>query len=555
MATAPMNPAYLLDPSLYGDQQAIDQQRQIAQLLMTQGITPMGGTESVGGVAIRRSPMEGAAKLAQLLSGQSIQRDANTASQSLMSRQGALMANLLGGVGTPTPQGASMGTALGGEVSPGGVPQGGGVGGAPPQSMIPRLPGDNTGMLSLMALQDPEKYAGLIATANAPTDLHKQLLAQGIVPGDPRYAQAFADAQSKSNYIPSEEVKAGNTAIDPRTKKPIAFGVKVPEGGQPTFGPDNRMTSVSMVPGVTDAMTAGKAAETANDIIDVPTENNKIRKMTRAQFLSWIGAGPGKYDFSGVKPGTEDAFRAAIKNSGDLDALVAFDKRGQPPGVITGQSTSEREGDIIGTKDVIGRNQSILADANAAPLDIESLNKMLKLTDSAQFGPGASNVAKWKAMAAQFPGMNLIVNPNTLEEQQANVTEMKKYMSNMAGRMSGSSGTGTDARLQNAIDSLPNDAAPNEAIKRVAPMLIAQRTARLDEARLRSSLGNDAAAIQAFETKWRDAYNPLAYEATLATRGMTAQQAAAFVAKTYTPAQAAEIAKARAALRGLGVQF
>lgn len=220
-----------------------------------------------------------------------------------------------------------------------------------------------------------------------------------------------------------------------------------------------------------------------------------------------------------------------------------------------GQPTAERTGAEAGARDVISRNQMVLADANTAPLDIESLHRMIDLSNGANFGPGASQAAKWKAMAAQIPGIGLIANPQSLQDQQTNVTLMKKFMSGMAGRMSGSSGTGTDARLQNAIDSLPNDAAPDAAIRIVAPMLIAQRTARIDEANLRSQLGNDPAAIQAFESRWRNAYSPLAYEATLATRNMTPQQAAAFVQRTYTPSQAAEIAKSRAALRALGVPF
>ena len=60
---------------------------------------------------------------------------------------------------------------------------------------------------------------------------------------------------------------------------------------------------------------------------------------------------------------------------------------------------------------------------------------------------------------------------------------------------------------------------------------------------------------EVFETKWRGTYNPLAYEASLAMKGMNPQQAKDYLARTYTPAQAHEIARSRATLRELGVQF
>lgn len=551
MAAPAMNPAYLVDPSLYGDQQAIDQQRQLAQLLMTQGLTSPQGTEAIGGVAIRRSPMEGLARMAQLLSGQSMQRDANTASQDLIGRQGATMARLLGGVGPAQAPDAGMGGGQQG--MPAAAPGGGG--------MVPRIPGDNTGMLSLMALQDPNEYAKMIASANAPTDLDKQLTAQGIQPGDPRWAAAHAAAQAKGNHIPLEEVKQGNTALDPLTRKPVAFGVKVADAAQPNWDGSGRMTSISTVPGGPEAIASAKAAEGAgesqNAMMSVDMPDGTKQNMTRAQAVAYANGKQKPADFSSWK-GDPQVLRQKLIDSGDYQGLGSLDSQvasGKLPGFGSGQSTAAAEEAKTGAADVVKRNQAILADANAAPQDIKTLQEMAALSKTSNFGPGASNVAKWKAFAAQVPGIGLIADPQTLEQQQTNVSVMKKYMSNMAGRMSGSSGTGTDARLQNAIDSLPNDTAPDAAIQQVVPMLLAQRTARIDEARLRSKLGNDSAAIQKFETEWRGAYDPLAYEATLATRGMTPADAAKYVGAHFTPAQAAEIAKSRAQLRALGVQF
>ena len=190
-----INPAYLLDPSLYGDQQAIDQQRQLAQLLMTQGLTSPGGTESVGGVAIRRSPLEGAGRLAQLLSGQSIQGQANMASQALMQRQQSSLQGLFAQQQESAgPSNSQLALALGGGPTNANAQAMDSLQPQQPQvqnrpSILPRIPGDNNGMLSSIAIGDPSKYAEMIATANAPTDATKQALQGGF---DPQYANKMA---------------------------------------------------------------------------------------------------------------------------------------------------------------------------------------------------------------------------------------------------------------------------------------------------------------------------------------------------------------------------
>ena len=47
------------------EQQAIARRQKLSEMLLQQGLTPIGPTETVGGWAIRRSPLEGIAKLAQ----------------------------------------------------------------------------------------------------------------------------------------------------------------------------------------------------------------------------------------------------------------------------------------------------------------------------------------------------------------------------------------------------------------------------------------------------------------------------------------------------------
>jgi len=582
MATAApgIDPAQVLDPSLYGEQQIIQQRQALATLLKQKGLDDLPGIQMAGRVAVGNSPVEGLARMAQILSGQNMQDQVNSQQQDYGRRQAMALQQLFGmnqqpqqgpsaasaamGMGAtqgsvgPTLANAQLMNALNPPQQPQQSPQQSpmGVGSAPPMSNLMSYTGDPAAHMKAVI----DQYAQTPEMKNAAA-------AYGV--GTPGYMAALREQVQKAGYIAPAEAKAGNLTLD-RNNRPIVYNPQVEKGVVPQFSTDqNGFTTASSatgIPGyngaaqnVAAAESAGKAGGKAPyEVVEgfdprtrAPTKNYAGNVLTPPNAASGAAAQRNSvYTPDSVRIMESEA--AAEKDPGARARLYA---EAAKTSQATGMQAGPALGAAAGANSISDRNQAILADANAAPQDIESLNKMLKLTETAQFGPGASSVAKWKAMAAQFPGMNLVIDPATLQEQQANVTEMKKYMSNMAGRMSGSSGTGTDARLQNAIDSLPNDAAPNEAIRRVAPMLIAQRTARLDEARLRSPLGTDSNAIQNFETQWRDAYNPLAYEATLATRGMPQQQAAAYVAKNYTPAQAGDIAQSRASLRQLGVKF
>lgn len=74
-ATAPSNSAKSLYPDLDAQQAQINRQQQMADILRQQSLTPMGPTDVIGGWAVKRSPMEGLAKMAQALAAGSAQPD------------------------------------------------------------------------------------------------------------------------------------------------------------------------------------------------------------------------------------------------------------------------------------------------------------------------------------------------------------------------------------------------------------------------------------------------------------------------------------------------
>jgi len=91
----------------YSAEQAdIERRRAYAQALQQQGQTPLGPTEQVGGWAIRRSPLEGLAKMLQSYSGRKGQEQATEEQKALGHRYQSDLANTLmqaqaAGTGTP----------------------------------------------------------------------------------------------------------------------------------------------------------------------------------------------------------------------------------------------------------------------------------------------------------------------------------------------------------------------------------------------------------------------------------------------------------------------
>lgn len=92
MALMPSRPAqgyqpFVFTPDAQAEADKIARRRQMAQALLEQGMTPLGGTEMVSGMAVRRSPLEGIAKLAQAYVGKSEQDKSDEAMKKLATDQ------------------------------------------------------------------------------------------------------------------------------------------------------------------------------------------------------------------------------------------------------------------------------------------------------------------------------------------------------------------------------------------------------------------------------------------------------------------------------------
>lgn len=102
----------LYDPQIAADEQELMRRQRIADLLRMQSMAPMGGTEMAGRVAIRKSPLEGVAKVFQAYMANKSDQDLLAKRGELTEKQARAMAasvdNLFGTSGqpanVPTPQ-------------------------------------------------------------------------------------------------------------------------------------------------------------------------------------------------------------------------------------------------------------------------------------------------------------------------------------------------------------------------------------------------------------------------------------------------------------------
>lgn len=501
MATAGMNPAYLVDPSLYGDQQAIEQQRQLAQLLMTQGLTPQGNSEVIGGVAIRRSPMEGAAKLAQLLSGQGIQRDSNLASQDLMQRQAAAMGSMFG-MGQQQPQGApqgagpALGAALGGQAAP-----------ATPAGAL-GLPGMSP-MQSLMSYSmNPDKYMESYLKGFTPNDTTIQARQGGVDPqianrlalikastdpkilgmqqagmGPMQIYQALYGEAAKNAEI---DRKAGNQFENPLTG---ASGMvpKIPENANPVGSPlpNGSLPGVAPIGGGAGVISSNAAAQ------ERAKEENKFVTgvpgpggVPTSGFVSDVVGAPA----SGAAPtfniGDPAVARQQIVASGDKNLLAQFDRQYPQSKVIQGQTPAEAKGQLLSQESLDKRYTDLQAQNSVAQTTTSYLQSIKGLADKAATGQFSDKLQFVNSLVAQVPG----VNERALDQASAN-NLLDKYSNQIVARL-GQGGLGTDAARAILQSAYPNAHMTPAAIKEAADNLMGASSMIQAKSRLLSPAGN-----------------------------------------------------------------
>lgn len=303
------------------------------------------------------------------------------------------------------------------------------------------------------------------------TDLEKQLLSNGVMPGTPAWDKAHQDKLAHDNYLAPVQVEQGKVVLDPRTNKPFMQTPKMGDGMTANYT-DPLNPTAAAVPGyaqgragIVGAETRAKADNEIRDVqgaggVTLPLRAGKAADVAESQ----AGLGPAIYTGGPLDQATLDKYRRAA-DAGNADArqfITAYTASKQP----LGQSQSDKLMTEQG-KDVYSRVMS--ENTNNAQYR-STLNEIYTLAQHGQFGPGAAGMARVKALA-----QNIGVDMSGAQTDQ---DVMKKLSYFLAMSQLGQGGTGTNQQLDGILNQVPNGAMTNDAIKKVIPQLVSQIDAR-----------------------------------------------------------------------------
>ena len=292
--TTAMAPAAMagLAPDLAADQTQLLRQQQLADLLRRQGMEPMGPTEMVSGWAVKKSPLEGVAKIAQALGGQYLASQADerqlALSQALRQRQLDSFDSIIGygGGGNQAAQAVQQWGDANGDSGPPNP--------ALVQQVQQTMPQQSPAVTNLINSTREAYKAGNTELANKLalnllelTGNQKDWAAQGQ---DPRQVgrEQQAERLGKAMY----KMDPGTTTINMLTGA-REFQPRVGEGITLNNG------VAGAVPGYADANAeiAGRqagavsGAQAQNKLITVPTEGG-AKMMTEGQAIEQAGGAP-----------------------------------------------------------------------------------------------------------------------------------------------------------------------------------------------------------------------------------------------------------------------
>lgn len=567
------NPAYLVDPGLYSSQQAISQQQELAAMLMKEGLTPTGGIQMAGRVAIGTHPMEGIAKIAQLLSGQSMLRQSNQAGQDLQQRQMQAMLQLHGGgqpqgdpsQGDPSqqPQGQLQGQALGQALTQG---QGGsqGQGGGSTPAGVFSLPGMTPMQSMISQASNPDKYMESFIKGYTPNETTIQARQGGFDPAQAN-RMAFAKANTAGGVLEQQQAgmtpdqiqlaalskaikdadmdrKAGNQYKNGMTGESGVVG-KLPEGSNVTGPPGpNGQVSVAAMPGGPGVMSSNSAATTAGTNTQTPDigyVNGQPVNTTKAARVRDANGPSGRVDLAAIdydiSKEKDPAIRAQLMASRNQYAVKQGDKPITPeqaPGVVTGANDAQKQ---MGE-----RFQSLRDTVSAAQTTNSYLDNIKQLSAVAATGKFSDKLDYANALLAPL-------NVKANDAKTANDL-LNKYSNQIVSRLS-TGGLGTDAARTILGSAYPNAHMTKDAIGEAVDNIKAVNDMQVSKLQALSPHGNsrDAAAYQKAEQAFDTTADPRIFQIAK----MPPAQAAQFIGK-MPPAVQAELRQRAQALKQMG---
>lgn len=482
------------DPAGMIQNMQLQRRMAIANALMQQGLTPMEGTQMAGQVAVKQSPLQGIAKIAQALGGveagnSAIQQMGQLQAQRIAAwnaanggqQQSPQVTNNAPNGGTPAGQ-----TAM---ASPDASPVVQSIQQQPqpnaPQPAQQFNPASMTGMsnmqLQYLKFTDPKAYADLMSKINLgmTTESTKTALAGGTDAGAANRA-----AQYKANVY------------QPEPGKPITVGGAY-QGAYPTLpaggsfgapGPNGMPQGVVPTPGYNDVNSGTVGSQTH------ATQANTIGNVTDAEGRSvpaWMGAA--------ANVGTAQLLGKPVgppATTGTVQAPAA-----RP---TIGQSSADQATQPQAAKTLLEAQTNLPGMLNTR----NQLESALNIIQSGQFSSGPASQQKVNLLGVlQNAGINV---------DQGDVTgtqTLSKLLGNAVNSSAGASGAmGSDSRLDSFKHGNPNvDLQNPAALERAVRLVLSQTDAAIAGTQYMSGVAKTSGAANAV-TQWNGAMQPKVFE-------------------------------------------
>jgi len=317
--------------------------------------------------------------------------------------------------------------------------------------------------LGLLPNGTADNYAKARYGAASPTDQMKNDIASGVTP-EQRNAIAtsvqMSPNQSNVRYGPNGQPQVGMVAADPANN--LQYGVQ------------NGMIGAAPVGGVAGARAqlagAENAARSGTNIMTVTGSNGE-------QVPVWAGsAATAGTQQLGLSPGEVPPYTGGTLPASRVKQIEQSAAAGNPQAQMFMQSYNNRPqlGQTQSNKLMTDQGNQLYSQITNENMNNaqhrQILNEMWHLAQTGQFGPGASGIARLKALASNA-GIDMT-------DAQSDQDVMKKLAANFSMSQLGKGGTGTDAQLANIQSAFPNGEMTNAGMKKVIPMLVSAIDAR-----------------------------------------------------------------------------
>ena len=368
-------------------------------------------------------------------------------------------------------------------------------------------------MLSVMY---PDEFGkGIIANA-APVEMARtvQQAQEAMARGDTATAIALLGKVQHDNNIPLETTRPGGLAFD-RMTGTWHYTPTLGAGQTPTLDAHGNVTSVSVIPGATDAIREVNAAEA----------RGKAKGGADYDFVTLKDATGREYQVpksalvGGNGQGGSPAPAPAGRGPGQIDHMFNNPPGGAPAAVPPGAPRGAvgmsglGPGDIKaneaqGTNSANGYNDIISAGSKAQVTE-NTLRRIQDLGKGLNTGPGTGLLAQGEGIADRL-WRGATGQPEPVDSRVSRVQEITKLVNDLARQ----GGFGTDYQLQQSLRALPDVEKAPQALNDINNWFIGR--AQSDQSKAlaagRYQQANGSNSLPQFQIEWQRASDPRIFQ-------------------------------------------